>query len=58
MKDFIFTIIAFAAVIFCGVQLIGSDTPTYFNYLYLGGMIVTPLIFSDNILNVLKKWAK
>lgn len=58
MKDLFCTILAFAAVIFCGVQLVGTETPTYFNYIYLGGMIVTPLIFSDNILKVLKKWVK
>lgn len=57
-KDIVLTLIALATIIGCGIKLVGTDVPTYTNYLYLAGMVLVPLACGDSILKVIKTLTK
>jgi len=54
-KDIVLTLIALATIIGCGIKLVGTEVPTYTNYLYLAGMVLVPLACGDSIIKTVKR---
>lgn len=54
MKKYLIFICSVCAMLFCAYKLITAEC-SYFNYVYLLGLLFIPLICGDTIIKIFKK---